>query len=197
MKLLKNNLLQWALLLLTFGFLFFTPVGMEVRGQVQGLILKTGINAPSTKLPADLNAQPLVPEMDLLALDGKKVKLSSLKGKVIFMNLWATWCGPCIAEMPSVHNLYQKLANDKDVAFVMLAVNDDEKKVKSFIKKKAFTFPVYTLVGDMLPPAFETDGIPTTFVITPDGKIAQKIVGSTDYDTDKFKNYLLSLKKKK
>ena len=197
MKLLKNDLFQWTLLLAAIGFLFFTPVGSEVRGQVQGLFLKTGINAPNTKIPADLDSKASVPDMDLLNLNGETVKLSSLKGKVIFMNLWGTWCGPCIAEMPSIHNLYKKLESDKGVAFVMVAVNDEKNKVKNFVKKKSFTFPVYLPVSQALPAAFETDAVPTTFIISPDGKIAQRIVGGTDYDTDEFKNYLLSLKKKK
>lgn len=79
----------------------------------------------------------------MVSLNGKTVSFESLKGKVVFMNMWATWCPPCIAEMPNIQKLYEKIGSDK-IAFVMLSLDEDGmEKVKKFIGKKGFTFPVY------------------------------------------------------
>ncbi|MDZ7608876.1 MAG: TlpA disulfide reductase family protein [Cyclobacteriaceae bacterium] len=118
--------------------------------------------------------------------------MKDFQGKVIFMNIWATWCPPCIAEMPDIHDLYQEMKNE-DIVFVMLSVDDDLQKAIRFVDKKGFEFPVYQLAGPM-PMAFESSAIPTTFVISPEGKIVVKKSGMAKYNSKKFREYLLELK---
>src|SRR5271154_7081838 len=81
-------------------------------------------------------------------LKGTKITLDQFKGKVIFLNLWATWCGPCRAEMPTIQKLYDDLAKD-NIVFVMLSLDKDQDKEKivAYIQHKAFTFPVYQPSG--------------------------------------------------
>jgi thiol-disulfide isomerase/thioredoxin len=126
-------------------------------------------------------------------LDGKKMELSELKGKVIFLNLWATWCGPCRMEMPSIQSLYNSVDHDK-IAFVMLSLDQDnqQEKIVNFISEKAFTFPVYQPASP-LPKLLRVNTIPSTFIIGADGKVVTKKTGTANYDTEKFKAFLEDL----
>jgi thiol-disulfide isomerase/thioredoxin len=127
-------------------------------------------------------------------LNGTVTDFKDLKGKTIFLNLWATWCGPCRYEMPSIQKLYDKVDKDK-VVFVMLSLDHDKnskEKVESFIKEKEYTFPVYLPKG-YLPDQLQVRVIPTTFVISPDGKIASQETGAANYDTDDFHEFLRKL----
>lgn len=126
-------------------------------------------------------------------LDGRQVPMDSFKNKVVFLNLWATWCGPCRVEMPSIQGLYEKVNHDS-VAFVMLSVDKPEhhEKVKQFIAKEGYSFPVYTVASN-LPAQLHTGSIPSTFVIRKDGKIAGQKIGATNFDTDNFLEFLIKL----
>lgn len=115
---------------------------------------------------------------------GEKVSFASLKGKTVFVNLWATWCPPCVAEMPSIQALYNQTAGD-DVAFVMLSLDDKFDKAKNWMANRSHTMPVYFAAGD-LPPVFQVRSIPTTYVFNPAGKIIYKNIGQEDYSKPKF-----------
>lgn len=126
-------------------------------------------------------------------LAGKKIDFKKYKGKVIFLNMWATWCGPCRAEMADIQKLYGQVDKDK-VVFIMLSIDDDKNmaKVRSYISNKAFTFPVFMPSG-YLPEQLQVPSIPTTFVLSKDGNVVAKEVGSKNYNTDKFKKFLEDL----
>lgn len=128
-------------------------------------------------------------------LKGNTVDFNQFKGKVVFLNLWATWCGPCRVEMPSIQSLYNDVDKEK-VAFVMLSLDlqKNHQKVVDYVKNKEFTFPVYVTTGE-LTDQLRVPSIPTTFIIGKDGKIKSKKVGTANYDTDKFRNYLIELSK--
>jgi thiol-disulfide isomerase/thioredoxin len=182
--------LEWTLWLGIPLVLYITGLHTEVAGCLQQMLLATGFIKPAVErtgikqIPADYN-------LDLLTLDGKKVSLQELKGKVIFMNLWATWCPPCVAEMPVIHSLYQKYSPDK-VAFVMLSLDETKGKIEKFIRKKDYSFPVYTLAGQ-LPQVYATQSIPTTFVISKDGQIVVRQEGMAQYDSPEFEAFLNKL----
>jgi thiol-disulfide isomerase/thioredoxin len=127
-------------------------------------------------------------------MKGNKVDFNQYKGKVVFLNLWATWCGPCRFEMPSIQNLQTSLKDNNDIAFVMLSLDRDEhqSKVINYIHDKEFTFPVFMPTGN-LTNQLAVPSIPTTFVIGKDGTIASKKVGTANYDTDKFRKFLKEL----
>ena len=126
-------------------------------------------------------------------LEGNKVDMKDLKGKVIFINLWATWCGPCRVEMPSIQNLYNSVDNDK-VAFVILSLDQQghEQKVVQYIRDKEFNFPVY-YPASPLPKLLRVNTIPTTFIIGPDGKVKSKKTGMANYDTEEMREFLKGL----
>lgn len=120
-------------------------------------------------------------EMAFQNLEGVNVDLSQLKGKVIFLNFWATWCPPCIAEMPNIQKLYDKYKDNNDIAFFMVS-NEKQETVRKFIQKKGYTFPVYTN-SFRLPKAFDYSSIPTTFVISKDQKIVIHATGAEDWSS--------------
>jgi len=155
----------------------------------QSLLLKTGAMNANTDLR--YNQEKFDYGFSVKDLKGNTVSLESLKGKVIFINLWATWCGPCRAEMPTIQKLYNEIDHDK-IAFVMLSLDKegDEQKVINYIEKKEFTFPVYTRLSP-LPSLLKVPSIPTTFVISKDGYVISQNVGTTNFNTKKFKNFLL------
>ncbi|QMU28755.1 TlpA family protein disulfide reductase [Adhaeribacter radiodurans] len=186
----------WVFALLLFGTLYLTGLHTEVIGQVQRIILATGFIKPKVEeinentTPGGSSAPTLVADYNfhLRSLTGEEASLESLRGKVIFMNFWATWCPPCIAEMPNIQSLYEKVHSD-NIAFVMISLDQDPAKAQKFIKKRNFTFPVYTPNGP-LPAAYETQVIPTTFVISPEGQIVARKDGMADYDNQEFREFM-------
>lgn len=123
------------------------------------------------------------PNFELKNFEGKPVKLSSLKGKVVVVDFWATWCGPCKMSFPSLQKIYNKYQKNKNV--VILAVNawervkgdERDKTVRKFIADNKYTFPVLFDQDDATIGAYGVDGIPTKFVIDKKGKIAFQTIG--------------------
>lgn len=147
--------------------------------------LEKNIGVPSfpSQLSADYN-------WSVKAIDGRTLNLSEVKGKVVFLNFWATWCAPCTAEMPGIQRLYEKMKDGK-VVFVCVSQEGSE-VVGRFVKEKGFTFPVYTLPHDP-PPVFKVDIVPTTYILSPDGKIAYKHVGFAKWDDQRTIEFIQSL----
>lgn len=177
---------EWIILIAVGSFLYFTGLHTTVIGTLQRGILATGIMQPS------LEQEMKKASYDLLLedMEGNQVSLSSLKGKTIFMNLWATWCAPCVAEMPDINGLYEQM--NGEVAFVMLSRDEDEAKARNWILRKGYEFPVY-FQRSAMPAQYQTGSIPTTFVISPKGNITVTRSGMAKYDTEEFRNYLASL----
>jgi thiol-disulfide isomerase/thioredoxin len=136
-------------------------------------------------IPAD-PPQP-APEMSLTDTDGKTVALADLKGKLVLINLWATWCQPCLKEMPSLAELPNTLGD----GFVLLAVSEDRgggKVVAPFIEKLGIDklglgkLKVYLDPESKIGRAFSVRGLPTSIVIGPNGDVRGRIEGAADWD---------------
>lgn len=119
-------------------------------------------------------------QWELVGLDGKPVDFARYRGKTLFLNIWATWCPPCVAEMPSIANL---VADErlKDVEFLCVSVDEDPKTVERFLERKKFKIPV-ALAVSAPPPALRTEGIPATFIIGPDGSVLAREDGAARWD---------------
>ena len=143
-----------------------------VEGKEDPLFLKAGIQPIKDKM---------APNFRLENLNGQKVELKQLKGKVIFLNFWATWCGPCKEEMPSMEALYQQF---KGKEFIFLAISVDyenKQKVKEFIEKHNYLFPVLIDPGCVTLDLFAVKAIPTTFLINKKGMIIGRAVGPKNW----------------
>jgi thiol-disulfide isomerase/thioredoxin len=111
--------------------------------------------------------------------DGEAVYLDAYKGKVVFLNFWATWCPPCVAELPEIEKAYEK--HGDQVVFLLVSGEDPE-KVLSFQEKYGYDLPVY-FPATAVPEIFESPSIPTTFIISPEGKIVSKKKGAVNWDS--------------
>jgi thiol-disulfide isomerase/thioredoxin len=128
---------------------------------------------------------------DLKDLEGNIVNIEDFKGKTLFINIWASWCGPCRAEMPYINSLYTKLRENDDIRFLMIATDEDFSKSEKFVKEKEFEFPVYHAF-EGLNPSLNTKVIPLTVVVSPEGKIVFYDKGMNNFDNQKFRDFLTS-----
>lgn len=123
------------------------------------------------------------PNFTLKNLDGKEINLNQFRGKHVLINFWATWCGPCKIEMPSLEALYERF---KDRNFVLLAISNDmfgANIVKPFVKAHNINFPVLLDQRLKVSNAFGVVSLPTTFMIDPQGKIIGALFGAEDWAT--------------
>jgi peroxiredoxin len=117
------------------------------------------------------------PEIALPDLQGQEVKLSDLRGKVVLVNFWATWCKPCKEEMPAMQAAYDKL---RDKGFVVLAVNEleDVKRVAEHIQTHGHTFPVVMDHNNRVANRYGVVGLPASFLVDPQGIVRERISGN-------------------
>lgn len=169
-----------------------TGLFAPVMGMAQSAIMLTGLFNASDE--AEEISDRFDYDFRVRDLNGMERDFAHYRGKVVFLNIWATWCPPCRAEMPSIEGLYQKLKDHDQIAFVMLSVDDEEKmdNVRTYIANKEHTFPVFMPSGT-LPELLRVRSIPTTLVISPDGTVIKREVGMRNYNTAKFEKFLLDL----
>lgn len=177
------------LTLILIGFFQITGLWGSASATAQMLVLKTGLlnaDAEIEKTPASFDYNFTIKD-----LKGNKISFDQYKGKVIFINLWATWCGPCKAEMPGIQSLSEKL-KDNPIEFVMLSIDKEAAlpKVVTYLENNQYTFPVFRPHG-YLPDQLQVPSIPTTFIISKDGKILMKEVGTRNYNTNKMAEFLI------
>jgi peroxiredoxin len=159
-------------------------------------LIHHGVNT----LQSEPNEPPPVAAGDLAAafslkdLDGNTVSLSALRGKVVFLNVWATWCGPCRDEMPSMETLYNEFRSNKD--FVMLAVSQDregQQTVRSYVDKNGYHFRVLLDPDNTISEAYNVSGVPETFIIDRHGRIVAHKMGGFDWSSSDVRGALEQL----
>jgi peroxiredoxin len=140
-------------------------------------------------------ASSLAPDFTLNDLNGKKVTLSQLRGKVVILNFWSIWCGPCLAEMPSLNKLYLEF---KDRGLVVIAVAEDpaEKPVKSYIQDKNIEYTILMDKDKKVYFKYSLFGIPVTFLIDKKGMIAEKFIGERDWSSPDMRAKICNVLKK-
>lgn len=158
--------------ILTVMFLLTSVNALLATGPVPGektLLLET----PSKPVAAF--------DVEIKTIAGKTYRLKDLKGQVVFINFWATWCVPCLREMPSMERLNRKM---KGKAFRMLAVNFDEpiEKIRQFTKGKGFTFEIVLDPGGSIGEKYNAERLPLTYIIGPKGNIVRRAIGAREWD---------------
>lgn len=121
---------------------------------------------------------------ELIDINKNEINFKESEGKVIFLNLWATWCPPCVGEMPEIQKLYDKFKNNENIRFYMVT-SDSVDKMKAFVEKRGYSFPVYKYKSET-PFPFKVRSIPTTFVISKSGEIVIKETGAANWGGDKM-----------
>ncbi|WP_304068225.1 TlpA family protein disulfide reductase [Pedobacter glucosidilyticus] len=193
----KNDkkLFSWSnistVLLVVFALaMLFSP---QVKGKVIEGLMMVGLFQPDLPQDQEIKAASISKEEVVFKdASGKEVRLSSLKGKVVFINFWATWCPPCIAEMPSIHQMVQHLKGNDKLVVLTVDVDQDLRKSLKFMQKRNFDLPVYILAS-AVPSAYLGNSIPTTIVLNKQGKLVFKHEGGADYTNKKFIDFIIKL----
>jgi thiol-disulfide isomerase/thioredoxin len=177
------------ILLLLAGIVLFSP---NAKAFVLKALLGTGVlNARTEK---EQREDSSAARMGLVFTDAKgdTFNTAALRGKVVFINFWATWCPPCIAEMGSINALYNKLKTDPRIVFIMADADSNLPAAASFMQKHQYDLPVYRVAG-ALPANLFTGTLPTTLIIDANGKLVQKHGGIANYDTPAMLDFLKGL----
>ncbi len=151
----------------------------------------SGINSESEG-PVAAGSQAA--DFKLETLDGTTVSLESLRGKVVFLNVWATWCEPCREEMPSMQTLYDNFKGNKD--FVMLAVSQDTRgraAVAPYVAKNGYHFTILLDPENKIGETYDVSGVPETFIIDRKGQIVAHHMGAFDWSRPDVKDALQQL----
>ena len=154
-----------------------------------GLYLIFFGNRPGPTVDSKSSAGVAAQDFGLPTLRGDYVKLSDYRGKVVFLNIWATWCPPCREEMPSMESLYQRL---KGRGFEMLAVSIDregEKVVSPFAAKYGLTFPVLLDPDSKTYRLYGLTGVPESFILDKSGVVIYKIIGPQNWMKKEWLDY--------
>jgi thiol-disulfide isomerase/thioredoxin len=189
-KLTVSNLLN-VLFAIAVLIIIFNPSAKAVL--IQGL-MKVGLFQPDVSQTIKTSEASDLPEIVFENNNGETINLSDQKGKVVFINFWATWCPPCIAETPSINDLQEKLRGNKNIVFIMVDTDHDFSRSAPFVKKHQFTFPVYQ-ANTAIPANLLGSAIPTTVIFDRKGKMVFEHEGGADYSNPKVLAYLQQLSK--
>ncbi|MCH7401746.1 TlpA family protein disulfide reductase [Belliella kenyensis] len=184
----KKEFKSWGLILSIFAFLYFTGLITPIMGGIQSVLLSTGLIKPKITLE-DRTYQDFNYEGLLTDSSGNIMSLDQLEGKVLFINIWATWCPPCRAEMPHIASLYEKFEDSQDIVFLLIATDQNFEKSKSLVKDKGWRFPIYH-ASHGLNSSLHSQSIPTTLVVNSKGKISFYQEGMSNFDTQEFIDFL-------
>lgn len=123
------------------------------------------------------------PPIRLVSLTGETVDIAALRGRVVLVNFWATWCPPCVEEMPSLEKLHRTLGPE-GLVVVGVSVDEDEAALRAFVQKVGVTFPTLRDPGGRGPAAaYRTTGYPETYVLDPRGVLIESVIGPAEWAT--------------
>ena len=166
----------------------------SLPGFLMAFALALAIAPPLTQVEAK-EKPPIAHDFTLKNLDGKEVSLQQFRGKYLLINFWATWCGPCKIEMPSLEILYSRFKSDK---FEILGISNDmfgDQVVRPYIKANNLTFPMLLDQRMIVSHQYGIVSLPTTFLIDPQGKIIGVLQGAEDWSDPETLLYFESLLK--
>lgn len=175
---------QWEkLVTLMFG-LFFSITLLACQGvqeHPKSLDKKNSANNTGT-LPNHNKGVDQIPDLSLKDANGNILQISDLKGKVVFINFWATWCAPCREEMPTINKLRAHFKDNKQIIFLMVDVDGKVDASSKYVKNKGYDLPVFK-AASAIAPQYLGQAIPTTIILDKTGVIAARIEGAMDYGT--------------
>ncbi|BCA81025.1 TlpA disulfide reductase family protein [Desulfuromonas sp. AOP6] len=165
-------------------------IGLAV---VYFFVAGSGVRESELSTAKEPAAIAMAPDFSLTDMQGESVSLSEYRGKVVFLNFWASWCPPCKEEMPSMESLYQGL---KEGDFVMLAVNVEEngkEAVAQFLKEVPVNFPILLDSTQAVANLYKVRGLPHTFIIDREGNMVDSVTGALDWNAPEVVRYISSL----
>lgn len=173
-----------GIIIAAIAILFFTPLGFSV---------KVFVNKLFSFSPQELtvNEQTKLTDYNwkLVDIDGRLLDFNDIQGQVILVNFWATWCPPCVAEMPELQKLYDDY--NADVTFVFVT-NDGVEKVNGFLNKNGYTLPVY-FENTRTPDVLASKYLPTTYLIDKNGSIRVSKTGAAAWNSEKTRSLIATM----
>lgn len=171
-------------LLAYIGFLrWAVRKGEEVRAQ------RRGPSLPKVPVPEGELTQYT---WNLRRLDGSSASLHDFMREIVFVNIWSTLCLPCVAELASIERL-RKILEPEGLVFVCVATDPDLHELQAWVASHQVELPIFALVDDEIPPVFDSDGIPATFILGADGRVAFKHEGAAHWDHPRVVSFLRGL----
>jgi len=174
-------------LTLVFDILFYLFILLMIipptRKKISSLILRVTLHQPiSTRSSESGIIDEEALNWELVAFNGERIRFTDLQDNVIFLNFWATWCPPCIAEMPSIQDLYDEFG---DRVTFLLVSQENRQAVDAFLRKHGYTLPTHSPLSQ-IPTVFNHRSIPTTFIISRSGEVVMSHKGATKWDGEKI-----------
>jgi len=182
---------RWVSILL-YGLLAVLIFSPDAKSWLLQQVVSTGLlKADLKKAGPDKDLQ-VAPAFSFRDTAGKIATTTHLKGKVVFINFWASWCPPCRAELPDLEELYQKLKDDNRFVFLFMNEDEDKNKAIQYLEKNHFTMPLHYTAGNVSNEIF-SGSLPTTVVLNKEGKIVLKHQGMAGYNSENFIRQLKEL----
>jgi peroxiredoxin len=155
-------------------------------------LMAGGLAAGSEELLTPIQGRPQAPDFVLKDVSGQTHRLADYRGKVVVVNFWATWCPPCVLEMPSMQKAWEATRNNN---VVILAINngEDAKRVQAFHRKSNLTFPLLLDTNANIMAEWKARGMPSTFVVDPEGRLVYQALGGRDWNHPTILRVLRSL----
>ena len=174
----KVTIIIWtiaAFAIIAAAYTFYT------NNKSQGFVTPPQDTAPQSQ--SAQSSKIMAPDFTLKDIDGKTVKLSDFKGKIVILNFWAVWCKYCLIEMPDFNELNKQLAKENNAVILAVDVQESEKTVKEYLTSNNIGLKVLMDTDGAVSQTYGVSGFPTTFFINKDGSLYTYISGKTDKET--------------
>ncbi|MBD3906725.1 TlpA family protein disulfide reductase [Chryseobacterium sp. Ch-15] len=183
---LKKN---WSTVLLG-GIFIIILVNPDAKAWVMRQIISTGllnskIEKENVENSSIVTAASIAESFTVKDKSGKIIDVSELRGKVVFINFWASWCPPCRAEFPSIEKFHEKYKHNSNIFFLTINMDEDLEEGKAYFEKEKYTIP-FLIPNGNIPNEYFGGSLPTTIILDKKGKIRMKHEGMADYSKNSF-----------
>lgn len=134
------------------------------------------------------------PDFEVMdAKNGNRLLFSEIKGKVIFINFWASWCKPCREEMPSIEALYKEMSSNDDFRMITIIFNESTETALEYMRTNGYTFPVYSDPKSNASRTYGITGVPETYLVNKKGIVKERQIGPAEWNSVEKKDFIYSL----
>jgi thiol-disulfide isomerase/thioredoxin len=188
----KKRIIKVTVNVLFFGAFLLLVFNADAKAWLLRQLMSIGVFNTELKANKQPGAEEATPTFTYYDATGNTVSTSGLKGKVVFINFWATWCPPCLAEMPSLQSLYQQFETDNRIVFLFMNEDYDPAEGIQYLKQKGYSVPLAKRAGN-IPSKLFSGTLPTTIILDKEGKVVYKHEGLAQYNTKDFIGQLKTL----
>lgn len=179
-----------------FGILIIMLLVPTSRAWIQQGLMKIGLFKPNLEKPKEEASTAISPttrpQVSFSDDNGQVTHIADLKGKVVFINFWATWCPPCKAEMPSIEQLKDKFKGNDNVVFMLVEIEHEKEKAHAFLKDGKLDLPIFYPESE-IPTDWLGQSIPTTVILDKNGDVAAHHEGMADYSRKEVFEFITDL----